>query len=61
MKERPIDLRPASRSRVVPCPKCGAGWPVVQAMWEVRGKERRLVCCCTHCGIMGDVERKATR
>jgi len=46
-------LKPASKKHVTPCPKCGARWPVVQALWEQAGKERKLVCCCTHCGIVG--------
>lgn len=50
-------LRPASKRRVVPCPQCGATWPIVQAFWETRpDKTLRLVCCCSHCGIMGEIK-----
>ena len=50
-------LRPASKLKVVPCPRCGATWPVVQAFWETQpDKTRRLVCCCSHCGITGKIE-----
>lgn len=37
----------ASKRHVVPCPKCGADYPTVQAMRE-NGK---LICVCSHCGI----------
>lgn len=51
--------KPASKRRVVPCPKCGAKWPIVQALWvKEQGKPKRLVCCCTHCGIEGTIVEK---
>lgn len=55
--ETPPKLRPAAKKHVVPCPKCGQGWPVVQALWEHHGKRMVLINCCSHCGIIGEVER----
>jgi hypothetical protein len=57
-----MTLQPASKCRVVPCPKCKATWPIVQAMWETTGKTRKLVCVCTRCGIQGTIKsQESTR
>ena len=53
-----MKCRPASKRHVTPCPKCGAKWPVVQALWDTPANGRkRLVLCCTHCGIEGEVQK----
>ena len=49
--------KPASKRHVVPCPQCGAKWPIVQALWEPVGKrDNKLICCCTTCGIEGEIK-----
>jgi hypothetical protein len=54
-----MTIRTASRKRVVPCPRCGKPWPIVQAFWEkLPGQQTRLICCCTHCGIEATIVKK---
>jgi len=47
--------KPLSKKHVVPCPKCGAGWPTVQAMRDGNA----IVCVCSHCGIEGTISEPA--
>lgn len=61
MKAKDLYLRPASKKRTVPCPKCGATFPVVQGSWWKRPNEnQRLVLVCTRCGISGEVRKVTT-
>ena len=53
-------LQPASKDNVVPCPRCGAGWPIVQAFWARIEGARQLICCCTQCGIEGTIKERGT-
>jgi hypothetical protein len=53
-----MTIRPASKKHVVPCPKCGQGWPTVQTFWETIDGKKQLICCCSHCGIMGTIVPK---
>lgn len=62
MTETERRCKPASKKHVVPCPKCGAGWPIVQALWSYLGESKKpvLICCCTRCGIEGTIRPRCT-
>ena len=56
MTTRKSKCRPASKRYATRCPRCFARWPVVQALWDGSGENRRLINCCTHCGIEGEIK-----
>lgn len=52
---------PAAKKFVFPCPQCGAGYPVVQAMRECHGRKRVLINVCTRCGIEGTITARKVK